>query len=113
ATTEDLTRSGLQPSQRRVNRGTESGREAAGFEVGTAEGGRNGESRRNRDAEVGHFGEPGAFAAEHVFHRRGPVGATLAEEENQRLGTPAGHGFAPASETSSRLRGRLPLTAMG
>ena len=45
----------------------------------------DGEARRDRDAEVGHLGEPGALAAEHVLHGGGAVGAALAEEIDQRL----------------------------
>src|SRR5262249_18464964 len=39
-----------------------------------ADGGGDGEARRHRQAEIGHFGQAGAFAAEEVAH----AGAALA-----------------------------------
>ena len=41
---------------------------------------RQGESRRHWNSEVGHFGEAGPLAAQHVFHARVPVRRSIPEE---------------------------------
>jgi hypothetical protein len=56
----------------------------AGREVGviviidTGFGGK-GEAGRDGDADVGHFGQTGAFAAQQVLHLGGPLGGPVAE----------------------------------
>jgi len=55
-------------------------RERAVLDVGDAQPGGDRKPGRNRQAEVGHFGEAGAFAAEDVAHRGGAIGAAVAEE---------------------------------
>ena len=69
----------------------EPGRELPGLEVGDADGAGDGEAGRDRNADVGHLGEPGALAAEEVLHGGGAVGAALAEEVDERLGHATGH----------------------
>jgi hypothetical protein len=57
----------------------------------------DGKAGRNGDADGGHLGKPGAFAAEHVLHGGGAVGAALAEEIDERLSIgPAHAGVARA-----------------
>ena len=48
--------------------------------VFTAGLGLDGESRRNRQTGIGHFGQAGAFAAEHVLHFAVAVSLAAAEE---------------------------------
>ena len=45
-----------------------------------ADVGGDGEARRHRQAGVGHLGQAGAFAAQHVLHRAVAVGLAVAEE---------------------------------
>ncbi len=71
---------GLEPLQTGLDLGSEPGRKLPSLEVGDAERCGDGESGRNRNAEVGHLGETGALAAQHVLHGGGAVGAALPEE---------------------------------
>ena len=53
-----------------VHFGFEAGRvSASGLVIGDADGGGDGEARRHRQAELRHFGEVGALAAQQVLHR--------------------------------------------
>ena len=91
----------FQVAQRRLQLGFQPGREAAGLEIDVAQVRGEGEARRHRDAEVGHFGEPGALAAERVLHRGGAVGAPLPEEVDQWFGRGGpGHGGVVAKGES-------------
>ena len=75
------------------------GRELTALEIAVADVGGDGEAGRDGNAERGHLGEPGAFAAEHVLHGRGAIGAALAEEVDERLGErPAHAGVATSGE---------------
>src|SRR6185437_6564908 len=51
------------------------------IKIGANFGG-DGETSRYGQADVGHFGEVGTFAAEKVFHIRSAVGLAVAEEIN-------------------------------
>ena len=55
------------------------------LEVDVADVGRDGESRRHRQPGARHLGQPGAFAAENVFHRAVAVGRSAAERINVLL----------------------------
>ena len=44
--------------------------------------GSDGEAGRHRQPGARHFGEPGAFAAQHVFHLSIAVGGSIAEQVN-------------------------------
>ena len=66
--------------QRRLDLVDEIGR--IGLAVGVIIGadlGRNGEAGRNGQAQIGHFGQIGALAAEQVLHRAGAFGLAVAE----------------------------------
>ncbi len=82
---------GLESLEAGLDLGAEPRRELLGLEVGDAERAGDGEAGRDRNAEVGHLGQAGALAAEHVLHGRGAVGPALAEEVDQRLGVGAAH----------------------
>ena len=86
---------GLEPLQCLLDLPLQARGEGLGLDVRLAEGRGDGESRRHRDPEVGHLGQPGALAAEDVLHRARAVGPSLAEEEHQRLlGEAVAHGAA-------------------
>ncbi len=51
-------------------------------EVDIADARRDREARRHRKARAGHFGQPGALAAEHIFHGAVAVGCAAAERIN-------------------------------
>ena len=52
------------------------------IEVDVADVGGNGEARRDGKAGARHLGQPGAFAAEHIFHGSVAVGCSAAERIN-------------------------------
>ena len=61
------------------------------FEIVKAEIGGDGEAGRNWNADHGHLGKAGTFAAENVFHGSGAVGAALPEGIDQRLSVGTAH----------------------
>jgi hypothetical protein len=89
----------LDPLQVVLDLAPQPGRELTALEIAVADVGGDGEAGRDGNAERGHLGEPGAFAAEHVLHGRGAIGAALAEEVDERLGErPAHAGVATSGE---------------
>src|SRR6267378_6571687 len=58
----------------------ECGGKGAVFEVCDTQLGGDRESGRDRQSQVGHLGEAGAFATEDIAHSGGTVGAAVAEE---------------------------------
>ncbi len=76
---EPLLGDALQMLQVAVDLGAERGRKRPFGDIGDAEFGGDRKAGRDRQAEVGHFGEAGAFPAQDVTHRGGAVGAAVAE----------------------------------
>jgi hypothetical protein len=64
--------------------------EAAVLEIPEAKFGGDGEPRRDGQAEVRHFGEPGTLPTQDIAHGRGAVGAARAERIDEPL--VRGHG---------------------
>ena len=85
AVAEPLFRDALEVLQVPIDFGAQCGRKRAVFEVRDAELGGERESGRDRQSQVGHLGEAGAFAAEDVAHGGGAIGATVAEEVDVAL----------------------------
>ena len=52
------------------------------LEIDVADVGGDGEARGHGQPGAGHFGQPGAFAAERIFHRAVAVGRAAAERIN-------------------------------
>ena len=63
-----------------IDFGAQRGRKRALCDVRDAQLGGDREPGRDRQAQVGHFGEAGAFAAQDVAHGGGAIGAAVAEE---------------------------------
>ncbi len=77
---EPLLSDALQMLQVPIDLGAERGRKCPFGDVGDAEFGGDRKAGRDGQAEVGHFGEAGAFPAQDVTHRGGAIGAAVAEE---------------------------------
>src|SRR6266567_9161019 len=81
--------------------------EGAVLEVGDAEFGGDGEPRWYGEAQVRHFGETGPLAPQDVAHRRGAVGAAVAERIHppleRRHGRSTGDGGEERDRKSTRL----------
>src|SRR6185503_4969490 len=70
----------LEPAKRVFNLGPKRRRRGVGAQVLQAKRRRDGESGRNGDSEIRHFGEVGPFSAEDGLHVLRSFGATVAEE---------------------------------
>src|SRR6059036_218916 len=83
--------------------------EGAVFEVGDAELGGDGEPWGDGKAQVRHFGEAGPLATQDVAHRRGAVGAAVAERIHPPLERRHGRSTGDGSEERGGVAGPLEI----
>src|SRR6476661_4519485 len=113
AAPEVLAGRGLDPVQGVLHLHLEALGKLVTVEVAEAEAAGDGEPGRDGDSDGGHLGEAGALAAEHVLHRRGAVGAPLAEEVDEGLRVGAAHAGVATSGEACRIWIRSPGSVVG
>src|SRR5438552_16984932 len=79
------------------------------LEVGDAELGGDGEPRWYGEAQVRHFGETGPLAPQDVAHRRGAVGAAVAERIHPPLERRHGGSTGDGGEERGGVAGPLEI----